>query len=110
MPEIVQPAEIRILTAADGSAWWALRLEALESQPEAFTVRHKGQIWGVYVTARVRRTGVGRAVLRFLLAHAVKFEGIEQIAVSAATTQVAAIALYQSLSTCFQKSYRQIAC
>ena len=60
-------------------------------------VRHKGQIWGVYVTARVRRTGIGRAVLVFLLGHAVKVEGIEQIVASAATTQAAAIALYQSL-------------
>jgi ribosomal protein S18 acetylase RimI-like enzyme len=60
-------------------------------------LRHKGQVWGMYVTARVRRTGIGRAVLLSLLAHAVKVEGIEQVALSVGTTQTAAVALYQSL-------------
>jgi RimJ/RimL family protein N-acetyltransferase len=60
-------------------------------------LRHKGEIWGVYLTARARGAGIGRAMLVFLLTHAVNVKGIERIIVSAATTQTAAIALYRSL-------------
>ncbi len=31
------PIEIRLLTAAAANAWWRLRLEALERDPEAFS-------------------------------------------------------------------------
>lgn len=142
----VQPLDIRIFTAADAGAFWHLRLEALETETDAFgesaeehratTVadvaarlgsdpannlvigafvdgalvgtagfyrsknlkeRHKGHIWGVYVAAAMRGKGIGRSIMSALLEHAASVQGIEQIGLMVATTQAAAIALYQSL-------------
>lgn len=136
----------RILTADDAAAWRTIRLEALESDPEAFGAsieahhkltdaeirsrlafdmeerfvvgafsenelvgtagfvrepglkeRHKGRVWGVYLRASYRGSGVGRRMMTLLLEHARNIEGLEQINVSVATTQTAARALYRAL-------------
>jgi RimJ/RimL family protein N-acetyltransferase len=138
--------EIRFLTAADGDAYWRIRLEALRAEPQAFGAsaeehrnlklveiekrltsdpgnsfvvgaflgerlvgtagffryaglkeRHKGRVWGVYVSPEVRGKGTAREMFRVLLQRAAGIEGIEQIALSVATTQVAAASLYRSL-------------
>ena len=60
-------------------------------------VRHKGRIWGVYVTASKRGTGLGRNLMRALLERAKEIEGLEQIQLSVTATQEAALALYRSL-------------
>jgi ribosomal protein S18 acetylase RimI-like enzyme len=59
--------------------------------------RHKGRVWGVYVTPGERGKGVGRAILQLLLERAAALIGVEQIGLSVTTTQTAAIALYRSL-------------
>ncbi|MGA7474522.1 MAG: GNAT family N-acetyltransferase [Candidatus Sulfotelmatobacter sp.] len=59
--------------------------------------RHKGHIWGVYVTRAARGKRAGRDMLRMLLERAISIEGIEQIMLSVATTQDAAVSLYRSL-------------
>ncbi len=137
---------LRFLAASDLDAYWNIRLEALEGEPEAFgssaeehraltreeiagrisfdpsnkfvvgvfvgerlvgtagffrdrglNERHKGHIWGVYVVREARGKRAGRDMLRMLLERALTIEGIEQIMLSVATSQQAAVSLYRSL-------------
>ena len=138
--------EIRFLRGADAGEWSRLRLEALRSDPEAFSAspeehqvlsldeikkrlgsgtgdsfvagafdgsrlvgmagfhretglksRHKGRVWGVYVTAAKRGQGLGRRLLEVVLNRARSISGVEQILIAVTSTQLAASALYQSL-------------
>ena len=59
--------------------------------------RHKGCIWGVYVTADKRGVGVGKRILEMLLHRGAALEGIHQILLSVAVTQTAAVRLYSSV-------------
>ena len=65
-----------------------------ETQPK---LRHKGRVWGVYLNAELRGKGIGRRLMRAVLERAAKIDGVEQILLSVATTQTAAVALYRSL-------------
>src|SRR5271166_3100373 len=138
--------EIRFLNADDTAAYWNIRLEALQNEPEAFgssveehralplaeiaarlsadplnnfvvgafvgekligtagffcnkglKERHKGRVWGVYVTREARGKGAGREMMRMLLERASKVEGIEHILLSVVITQDAAVKLYRAL-------------
>ncbi len=59
--------------------------------------RHKGHIWGVYVTAAARGLGMGRALMHTLIAQAKTQPGLEQIVLTVSTEQTAARRLYESL-------------
>lgn len=58
--------------------------------------RHKGRIWGVYVTGRVRGRGVARSVLAAVLERAAQCPGIERIVLQVKAQSVAR-RLYESL-------------
>lgn len=58
--------------------------------------RHKGHIYGVYVTAAQRGNGVGRMLLDALLERAKQDPSLEQILLAVATVQIAARRLYLS--------------
>jgi len=63
----------------------------------ALKQRHRGHVWGVYVTAKARGQGIARTVMTTLLDRARTIQGVEQIVLSVTTTQTAATALYRSL-------------
>lgn len=139
------PIEVRELLAGDGAAWWQLRAESLERDPDAFgksldehrqmtpadvearfpdvaagsfhlgafereqligmatfsrepglLERHKGHIYGVYVTAEHRGQGVGRLLIATLLERANTDPSLEQVLLAVGSGQLAANRLYRS--------------
>jgi ribosomal protein S18 acetylase RimI-like enzyme len=57
--------------------------------------RHKGRVYGVYVTSTQRRKGAGRALIAALLEKAKQDSSLEQILLAVATCQNAARQLYR---------------
>jgi ribosomal protein S18 acetylase RimI-like enzyme len=58
--------------------------------------RHKGRIYGVYVSAAHRGKGIGRALIGELLERATRDSTVEQILLAVGTVQTAAKQLYSS--------------
>jgi GNAT superfamily N-acetyltransferase len=56
--------------------------------------RHKGRIYGVYVTAAVRRRGVARALLSAILQNVKTDSSLEQLLLTVTMSQNAARQLY----------------
>jgi ribosomal protein S18 acetylase RimI-like enzyme len=59
--------------------------------------RHRGHVWGVYVTANARGQGIARQLMETLVERAREMEGVEQVQLSVTTTQTAAVRLYRAL-------------
>jgi ribosomal protein S18 acetylase RimI-like enzyme len=64
---------------------------------EGRKVRHKGEIWGVYVTAAARGQGVAKAMLARTLDRVRGYPGLEQVSLSVSVSQEAARRLYSAL-------------
>jgi ribosomal protein S18 acetylase RimI-like enzyme len=60
-------------------------------------VCHKGDIWGVYVTAAARGKGVAKAMLTHMLDRVRGYPGLEQVSLSVSVSQEAACRLYRAL-------------
>jgi RimJ/RimL family protein N-acetyltransferase len=59
-------------------------------------LRHKGTVWGVYVSPAFRGRGAGRALLNALLQRAKAVEGLKQVQLGVAAGNPAARGLYES--------------
>jgi RimJ/RimL family protein N-acetyltransferase len=59
--------------------------------------RHKGFVYGVYVVPEKRGKSAGKALMRELIAIAMRLEGLEQLNLAVVTTNQAAVRLYLSL-------------
>ncbi|HUK53364.1 MAG TPA: GNAT family N-acetyltransferase [Candidatus Binatia bacterium] len=66
-------------------------------RPQQEKSKHKALIWGVYVGEKWRGKGVGRKLIVDILRRAAELAGVEQISLTVATGQTAAVQLYSSL-------------
>ena len=64
---------------------------------ESLKARHKGFVWGVYVTADWRSKGIGRGLMLELLRRLRSEAGLRQVTLCVAAGQSAAKRLYSSL-------------
>src|SRR5581483_1816941 len=83
-----------VIGAFDGALLVGIAGLARQQRPK---LRHKAQVWGVFVRASHRGTGVGRRVMAAVLEGARAIEGLRQIQLSVAATQQSARRLYVGL-------------
>jgi ribosomal protein S18 acetylase RimI-like enzyme len=76
---------------ADGELVGMVGFSCEHTKPK---LRHKGRIWGMYVTPKYRGLGLGERLLRHLLTAAKEDTRCEQVHLSVATTNQAAYGLY----------------
>ena len=66
-------------------------------QKRAEKMKHKGAIWGMYITPSHRGTGLGKKLLQFAIDQAILIEDILQIELAVISTNIPAKKLYESL-------------
>jgi RimJ/RimL family protein N-acetyltransferase len=82
-----------VMAAFDGGRLVGTLGFAREARPKT---RHKGLIWGVYVTPSHRGKGLSRALLEAAIARVRTYHGLRQVKLTVAATQPVAMKLYRS--------------
>jgi len=60
-------------------------------------LEHKAFIWGMYVTPRWRRRGIGRQLVERVLSHAAEQPGLRRVNLGVNASNAAAIGLYEAV-------------
>jgi RimJ/RimL family protein N-acetyltransferase len=60
-------------------------------------LKHKGSIWGVYVTESYRKQGIAKQIIQTIIQRAEQLEGLKLILLTTGVTNVASKKLYHSL-------------
>lgn len=75
------------------------RLVAMASlkREAAKKIRHRANIWGVYVAPVARRKGLARELMHAMISHASHIDGLEQLTLVVNSANTVAAQLYASL-------------
>ena len=92
--------EARLAPEADGRMWGAFVDGALVGaigllREPRVKIRHKGDVFGMYVVQEYAGRGVGTALLSHLIGEARRQPGIEQLVLTVTETNVTARTLYE---------------
>lgn len=92
----IQPNEDRFVLGAfdDQGTLTGIVTFVREISPKA---RHKGYVFGLFVTPGMRGKGVGQALMREIIARAKQLEGVEQLKLTVVSTNASARRLYESI-------------
>jgi ribosomal protein S18 acetylase RimI-like enzyme len=60
-------------------------------------LRHKGKVWGMYISPEVRGKGIGRLLLLEVIRRSSDLEGLEQIVLTVTSGNKSAIRLYENM-------------
>ncbi|NEU09327.1 GNAT family N-acetyltransferase [Flavihumibacter sp. R14] len=60
-------------------------------------LRHKGRVWGMYISPEVRGQGIGRLLLTEVIRRSSDLESLEQIVLTVTSRNKPAIQLYENL-------------
>lgn len=66
-------------------------------QKRAEKMKHKGAIWGMYITPSQRGIGLGKKLLQYAIDQAIEIEEILQIELAVISSNIPAKKLYESL-------------
>jgi ribosomal protein S18 acetylase RimI-like enzyme len=94
-------AEARLAPAGPDAVYGAFVCDALAgvvglSREQRAKNRHKATVFGMYVSPEFGRRGIGRALIRHLVAAARQDTGLEQLVLTVTQTNGAARSLYES--------------